>query len=551
MGNPDLADVLSIFRNPGQPGYFRSLEPFPKVELQALHLAAAILNKYEWWTKVNDADTAATWEAEALAQGAPAQTVRYVLAKVRHLAANAVRTTAHGATSTPGPVLLTVVSPDAVPADLRDRLRQQVAPLEDVPDLHKDWHPGSDKQVLDLVHPSLFCLYYNETLLKLTQSSTLVRAQPPWEHFIGAGHQPARVPRRGITGPAVLLSRKFQWLPSEIRVDQNGRPEIASYINNLHPHHYRDLYATLADVLERFIPLFERQLAMLRTAPGPVVEVDMYDLYLGEDYQPGDDEEDEDAAFEAWQAARPIREISMPDTYTPPPPAPGTGVSFAGRRLQVIFKLANIHLTPEKPRYNGGSWHIEGTANEAIVATGIYYYDVENIADDGRVNLDFRTAIDSPEYDQGDSRGVEHVYGLGEDDPLNQMLGSIATRQDMAVVFPNIFQHHVAPFELADKTRPGHRKILAMFLVDPSKTIVSTAAVPPQQIGWYTDALASSGCLPGLPNEVIRCIARYVGGLKTFTQARAKREELMAERRMVVNAADDELFREPFSLCEH
>jgi hypothetical protein len=28
--------------------------------------------------------------------------------------------------------------------------------------------------------------------------------------------------------------------------------------------------------------------------------------------------------------------------------------------FQVIFKLANIQLTPEKPSYNGGSWHVEG-----------------------------------------------------------------------------------------------------------------------------------------------------------------------------------------------
>ena len=28
--------------------------------------------------------------------------------------------------------------------------------------------------------------------------------------------------------------------------------------------------------------------------------------------------------------------------------------------FQAIAKLANIHLTPEKPRYEGGSWHVEG-----------------------------------------------------------------------------------------------------------------------------------------------------------------------------------------------
>ncbi len=40
----------------------------------------------------------------------------------------------------------------------------------------------------------------------------------------------------------------------------------------------------------------------------------------------------------------------------------------------VIVKLANIVLTPEKPRYEGGSWHVEGMMNERIVSSGIYYY---------------------------------------------------------------------------------------------------------------------------------------------------------------------------------
>ena len=38
--------------------------------------------------------------------------------------------------------------------------------------------------------------------------------------------------------------------------------------------------------------------------------------------------------------------------------------------LQVIVKLANIHLTPEKPNYDGGSWHIEGL-DQATRATDI------------------------------------------------------------------------------------------------------------------------------------------------------------------------------------
>jgi hypothetical protein len=33
---------------------------------------------------------------------------------------------------------------------------------------------------------------------------------------------------------------------------------------------------------------------------------------------------------------------------------------YKERGLQFIVKLANIHLTPEKPEYGGGAWHVEG-----------------------------------------------------------------------------------------------------------------------------------------------------------------------------------------------
>ncbi len=47
--------------------------------------------------------------------------------------------------------------------------------------------------------------------------------------------------------------------------------------------------------------------------------------------------------------------------------------------LQVIVKIASIELTPQEPRYPGGSWHVEGLQNEHIVATALFYFDVDNV----------------------------------------------------------------------------------------------------------------------------------------------------------------------------
>jgi len=40
--------------------------------------------------------------------------------------------------------------------DLKNDTRKAAAPLKNVPERDKDWHPGSNGQVLDLVHPSLY-----------------------------------------------------------------------------------------------------------------------------------------------------------------------------------------------------------------------------------------------------------------------------------------------------------------------------------------------------------------------------------------------------------
>lgn len=56
-----------------------------------------------------------------------------------------------------------VKSDTAISVDLRESLKAAVRSLEDVPDIYKDYHPGSDGKVLDLVHPSLFPLIYGRS----------------------------------------------------------------------------------------------------------------------------------------------------------------------------------------------------------------------------------------------------------------------------------------------------------------------------------------------------------------------------------------------------
>jgi hypothetical protein len=56
-----------------------------------------------------------------------------------------------------------VKSDTAVPIELKEALQAAVEDLENAAEFSKDYHPGSDGKVLDLVHPSLFPLIYGRT----------------------------------------------------------------------------------------------------------------------------------------------------------------------------------------------------------------------------------------------------------------------------------------------------------------------------------------------------------------------------------------------------
>ncbi|WP_405624577.1 DUF4246 domain-containing protein [Streptomyces sp. NBC_01396] len=476
-------------------------------ELQMMQCSAHIRAKPGWFDKMNDADIVARWTQEAVAQGLTEAQVRYVLAELLHYAALRDERTGVEVSAVDG-----VWQSDTLVDDkLRSRLREAVQVLEEVPEAERDWHPGSDGQVLDLVHPSLFCLVREV-------SGAHERAwQNPTDRY-----------------SKYEFSEKFQWLPTDVDISDDGDATFRSYVNNVHPETHRELASVLPDLFARLRPLLENVLTDLRH-PRPLrIKVDPFGWYDSEPEYPNKSSYSDHAAYtdalSAWDDAyenwRENRRPAIPDApaFTPPElPDESARVDLRGRRLQVIVKLATIHLTPEKPEYSGGSWHVEGMMNERIVSTGIYYWDSENITES---RLSFRAALDDPHYEQNDDDGLREVYGLEDEDALNQMLGSTSTPAGLCLAFPNILQHRVDSFRLTDPTRPGYRKILAFFLVDPSEKIVSTSDVPPQQPWSDTSTM-------------------------TFEQAKNYREQLMQERKFFVDEHNEQLYEREFSLCEH
>ena len=111
-----------------------------------------------------------------------------------------------------------------VPEWLREALLETTLSFHDIPEQENDWHPGSNRQVLDLVHPSLYPLVYGQSLIL---PDTTIGLSDCFEK-LGCGEiLPVPPKRQKGSGDwrsydrddsSNKWSRRFQWPPSEFKV---------------------------------------------------------------------------------------------------------------------------------------------------------------------------------------------------------------------------------------------------------------------------------------------------------------------------------------------
>ncbi|KAF9169481.1 hypothetical protein BGX21_009424 [Mortierella sp. AD011] len=522
---------------------------FPVTLLAELAMRAAsnaIREKPNWWEKYKDPSISGRWrseikEASNRRGGGNVMTdkqIDYVFKELEWYAEKRQKQIDDGVSAPIEEAIDgTRRSDGLIPQELKERLLKCVEKLKDVPDHLLDWHPGSNKQVLDLVHPSLFPVVSGRT--RVTKEDAI-----PAMDFIGQGevlNEPLSK-ERGELGIASYHSKKYQWLPTDFEITEGGKVKARSYINNLHPIQHKDMYPVLEEIFEKFVPMFEEVLADMRDIDSKKsrLDADPYGWYDAPDYEA--EGFDEDDHYEN----RVPRPVEIPEFE---PREESIKYDLKSRKnLQVIVKLANIELSPENPKYPGGTWHVEGMANENIVASGIYYYHSENISES---RLNFRIQVQEPGYEQSDDRGVMLMYGLANDEPLVQYLDGVITKQDRCIAFPNIYQHQVQPFTLEDPTKPGSRSILVFFLVDPEQPILSTTNVPPQQKEWSGPIGLMQTVAEKMPPEIFAKIDELLDWPMDLKEAKEHREELMKERKFFVKKTNEEMFERLFSLCEH
>jgi hypothetical protein len=374
-----------------------------------------ITDKPGWEKKIFDDEIVFKWKHETLGTREThlkAESFDWCIAELRHESKDFIETKIQRAID--GGIYK---SDSLIPEDLKKRLKDAAAKLEDVPEYQKDWHPNTDNLVLDLVHPSLFPLIYGTSrilgngstsltdFLKGSSDTSVVpkptkeEVGPPIQEF--SGYQEEEY----YTVPNNAFSADYQWLPADIRWDKDGAVRlvllttridqlliltlrIVSYINNLHPIEHKDLYEILEGILALVIPQFDKTFMVLRYPRSQQNRVKCYGIEYPKGYaehefrrkEEGETWDDWSQEQEEWISARPVNMPQVVDKFYPPEKqhinddyAPGKDNDQGGVEIlpfslrkefpegaQVIFKLANIHLSPEKPKYNGGSWHVEG-----------------------------------------------------------------------------------------------------------------------------------------------------------------------------------------------
>lgn len=62
--------------------------------------------------------------------------------------------------------------------------------------------------------------------------------------------------------PLEYWSDMYQWLPANLAFQEDGTVKFTSYINNLHPKKYPNIYHTIEKLIDTAIPAWDQFLAV-------------------------------------------------------------------------------------------------------------------------------------------------------------------------------------------------------------------------------------------------------------------------------------------------
>ena len=134
---------------------------------------------------------------------------------------------------------------------------------------------------------------------------------------------------------------------------------------------------------------------------------------------------------------------------------------FHTEGLQIIVQVTSIDLMPNHPTYSGDrEFHVAGMLNEHIVASAVYYYDVQNI-DDAKISFEQEAGIDNLSFNVDNENFINNVWNFPDCDipeederwhfpQALQTLGAINISSGKFLAWPNILRSKAESFNLDD-----------------------------------------------------------------------------------------------------
>lgn len=285
-----------------------------------------------------------------------------------------------------------------VPEEIRQKYQEACATLENSPQELRFFKPGTKYRQEDLIPIEFCCLVYGRSRV---MTDELVSLDDSLD-YSGKGEIIAVPDETGITREDMAwrvasqaevrsrpFSRRFQLLPCEMQLGEDNNWHITSYINNLHPVKYRDMYKLIEETFNLVIPQLNATLTPLKDmlhsrARIEYKKAEYYPLprEVAEqepkptEYEPQIEFEDRMREWQLknWKAIQPdcgkfipwavpqwmMSELPL-NLATPIRVEQEVDLNkeYSRYGLQVIVRLTNIEMTPEIPKFEAG-WHGAG-----------------------------------------------------------------------------------------------------------------------------------------------------------------------------------------------
>lgn len=299
---------------------------------------------------------------------------------------------------------------------------------------NKIYHPGSNNQILDIVHPSLYP--YVQGLSKLNDIE--------------------KIDYNDIELDTDFWNREYeksdyQMLPCEFEIDKDGKCKIKTYINNL-PLNNKKIYKLIEKLFDFTLPEFQKIWSYINN----------FNLYDNEDFDLYNDNLD-------YEYKNNFNE------------------DLLNKDLQVICKITNTTLSDSSIN---GVWHVEGMSHENIVASAVHvihqdpginanlYFKRRFTISEGQIIAE-ASGQDRPFFLNKYLESTSKYKEYNQENNVGLVpLGKVSTSTGSLTVFPN---SHIHKLDLSTKLTNQSRMVVVFWLVNPNKKIISTKNVPEQQ----------------------------------------------------------------------